>query len=66
MGRVGQPPQPGFMTPAINRPDSFTVSGPVTTNGVAVFTIKAGENITLDDGRPSDPFFKVFNTSFIF
>ena len=58
MGRVGQPPQAGFMTPQINRPDSFTVSGPVTTNGVAVFTILAGENITLDDSRPTDPFFK--------
>ena len=57
MGRVGQPPQAGFMTPQINRPDSFTVSGPVTTNGVAVFTILAGENITLDDSRPTDPFF---------
>ena len=58
MGRVGQPPQAGFMTPAINRPDSFTVSGPITTNGVAVFTILAGENITLIDSRPTDPFFK--------
>ena len=59
MGRVGQPPQAGFMSPAINRPDSFTVSGPVTTNGVAVFTVKAGENITLTDARTDEPFFKI-------
>ena len=51
MGRVGQPPQAGFMTPAINRPDSFTVSGPVNTNGVAVFTINQGENVLIDDGK---------------
>lgn len=51
MGRVGQSPQPGYMTPNINRPDSFTVSGPVNTNGVAVFTIKQGENVLVEEDK---------------
>ena len=54
MGRVGQPPQAGFMTPQINRPDSFTVSGPVTTEGKAVFFLKGGANITVIPGKTSD------------
>lgn len=51
MSRVGQGPLPGYESPSINRPNSFTVSGPVTTDGVAVFTIQAGQNVTLEDGK---------------
>jgi len=51
MGRVGQPPQAGYMTPNIDRPDSFTVSGPVNTNGIAVFTIKQGENVLVEEDK---------------
>jgi len=51
MGRVGQPPQAGFMTPNIDRPNTFTVSGPVNTNGVAVFTIRQGENVLIEEGK---------------
>jgi len=51
MSRVGQGPLPGYESPSINRPNSFTVSGPVTTDGVAVFTIQAGQNVTLQDGK---------------
>ena len=54
MGRVGEPPQAGYMTPQINRPDSFTVSGPVTTESKAVFFLKGGENITVIPGKTSD------------
>ncbi len=51
MSRVGEGPQPGYESPAINRPNSFKTFGPITTDGVAVFTIKAGENVTIADGK---------------
>lgn len=51
MGRVGESPQPGYQSPAINRPDNFTVSAPVTTGGVALFTIRSGTNATVAPGK---------------
>jgi hypothetical protein len=51
MGRVGESPQPGYQSPAINRPDNFTVSASVTTDGVALFTIRSGTNATVVPGK---------------
>jgi len=51
MGRVGESPQPGYQSPAINRPNSFTVSAPVSTDGVALFNIKSGTNATVLPGK---------------
>ena len=51
MGRVGESPQPGYQSPAINRPDNFTVSASVTTDGVALFTIRSGTNATVAPGK---------------
>lgn len=46
MSRVGQGPQAGYLSPNINQPDSFTVTGPINTEGLAVFRITAEPNLT--------------------
>jgi len=54
MSKVGEGARAGFLTPDINRPDSFTVSGPITTESKAVFFLKGGENITVIQGKTDD------------
>jgi len=54
MSRVGEGPQPGYESPAINRPNSFKTFGPINTTGSVVFNIIAGDNVTITDGKPGD------------
>jgi len=51
MSKVGEGARAGYLTPDINKPDSFTVTGPINTQGFAVFKITAQPNITT---LPSD------------
>ena len=54
MSRVGEGPQSGYESPAINRPNNFKTFGPITTTSGIVFNIIAGDNVTVIEGKPVD------------
>ena len=47
MGRVGQPPQAGYQSPSINRPDTFNSEGPVklAVDDNVAFKVVAGDGV---------------------